>query len=81
MSKAKGYLIMEQSVSSSHFCDSIFDNHCDRIVFFRCSWATIIEEPGQTPCIMRGVWPGPTILVPQLGTFSHMKSQCDRCLT
>ena len=41
-----------------HVCDSIFYQNytgSEKNVFFRCSLATNIVGPGQTPRIMRGV--------------------------
>ena len=51
-----------------HFCDSIFYQNCagsEKNVSFRCSLATNIVGPDQTPRIMRGVCSGPMIFVPQ----------------
>ena len=51
-----------------HFCDSIFYQNCavgETNVSFRCSLATNIVGPDQTPRIMCGFWSGPMIFVPQ----------------
>ena len=60
-----------------HFCESIFYQNCagtEKNVSFRCSLATNIVGPDQTPRIMRGIWSGPMICVPQLGPNSQMTS-------
>ena len=51
-----------------HFCDIFFYQNCagsEKYVSFRCSLATNIEGPDQTPHIMRGVWSGTIIFVVQ----------------
>ena len=73
MSSAKKDLIAEQIVSSYISCFYTFAivffyQNCvgsEKNVSFRCSLATNIVGPDQTPRIMRGVWSGPMIFVPQ----------------